>query len=131
MYTVVNLFHLHVSAHAPMKKDLVAASSEPLVLSLLSHGESYGYEIIQKLKALSDGEVNWTDGMLYPVLHRLERKGMLKSRWVRKDNRRRKYYRISAAGRRSLSKEKQDWLLVQRMLQDLWQGQSKGGLGHA
>ena len=56
-------------------KDLVAASATPLVLSILSEGESYGYAIIKRVDELSGGELQWTDGMLYPVLHRLERNG--------------------------------------------------------
>jgi hypothetical protein len=55
-----------------LAKELVAASTEPLILSLLSKGESYGYALIQEVKRLSTDEIEWTDGMLYPVLHRLE-----------------------------------------------------------
>ena len=56
-------------------KDLVAASATPLVLSILSEGENYGYAIIKRVSELSGGELQWTDGMLYPLLHRLERHG--------------------------------------------------------
>ena len=52
-----------------LAKDLVAASTVPLVLAILADGESYGYAIIQRVRELSDGEMEWTDGMLYPVLH--------------------------------------------------------------
>ena len=55
-----------------LSKELVAASAEPLILSLLSKGESYGYAIIQEVRKLSEDQIQWTDGMLYPVLHRLE-----------------------------------------------------------
>ena len=58
-----------------INKDLVAASAAPLVLSILSEGESYGYAILKRVGELSGGELEWTDGMLYPVLHRLERNG--------------------------------------------------------
>ena len=64
-----------------VSKDLVAASSRPLVLSILSRGENYGYAILQEVKRLSKGELLWTDGMLYPVLHRLERDGLIQARW--------------------------------------------------
>jgi hypothetical protein len=50
-----------------LEKELVAASTEPLILSSLSQGESYGYELIQEVKRLSSGKIGWTDGMLYPV----------------------------------------------------------------
>ncbi len=62
-------------------KDLVAASAVPLVLSLLEEGESYGYAILQRVRALSGGDIEWTDGMLYPVLHRLEAQGYIRGRW--------------------------------------------------
>jgi len=52
-----------------LEKELVAASSVPLVLSILAEADSYGYAIIQRVKELSDGKIAWTDGMLYPVLH--------------------------------------------------------------
>src|SRR5580704_6583137 len=68
-------------ADMKLNKDLVAAYAAPLVLSLLKDGESYGYAIIQRVRELSGGAVEWTDGMLYPVLHRLEAQGHIKSRW--------------------------------------------------
>src|SRR6266446_9943733 len=82
-----------------LAKELVAASTEPLILSLLAKGESYGYELIQEVKRLSGDEINWTDGMLYPVLHRMEDNGWIKSRWVEMENgRKRKYYSIKNDG---------------------------------
>ena len=64
-----------------INKDLVAASSTPLVLAILAEGDSYGYAILQRVRVLSDGDISWTDGMLYPVLHRLERDGQQKDRF--------------------------------------------------
>src|ERR1700728_2339940 len=64
-----------------IRKELVAASAEPLILSLLAKGESYGYAIIQEVKLRSEGKLQWTDGMLYPVLHRMENRGLIKARW--------------------------------------------------
>jgi DNA-binding PadR family transcriptional regulator len=62
-------------------KDLVAASASPLVLAILAGGESYGYAILKRVSELSGGELVWTDGMLYPLLHRLERLGHVDARW--------------------------------------------------
>ena len=56
-----------------ISKDLVAASAAPLVLAILAEGDSYGYAIIKRVSELSGGHLRWTDGMLYPVLHRLDR----------------------------------------------------------
>src|SRR5680860_750493 len=70
-------------------KDLVAASATPLVLAILGEGENYGYAIIKRVEELSGGELQWTDGMLYPVLHRLERNGLVKASWGRSESGRR------------------------------------------
>ena len=102
-------------------KDLVAASSRPLVLSILSDGESYGYAIIQRVREMSDGQMQWTDGMLYPVLHRLEREGLIVSEWKKADTgRRRKYYRVNASGKKALNEERKQWALVNKTLNKLW-----------
>ncbi len=102
-------------------KALVAASSKPLILSILKHGESYGYEIIKQVEELSGGELEWTDAMLYPVLHRMEGDGFIQSKWVKADNgRRRKYYELTSAGREELEAEKSQWLNVHEALKQLW-----------
>ena len=98
-----------------------SASSKPLILSILSEGESYGYEITRKVRALSEGGLEWTDGMLYPVLHRLERGGLIVSEWKKSDTgRERKYYRLSSTGRRSLQVERRQWLTVHNTLCKIW-----------
>ena len=105
----------------PLSKDLTAASSIPLILSILSQGENYGYEIIQKVHLLSDGAVEWTDGMLYPVLHKMEKRGLVDAYWKVADNgRKRKYYRINEQGRRQLQKEQSAWNLVNSIFNQLW-----------
>lgn len=108
-------------------KDLVAASSTPLVLAILTEGESYGYAILKRVRELSDGEIEWTDGMLYPLLHRLQRLGYVTTEWRTPDaGRRRKYYAITDAGRSALADHQRQWLTVARALGDLWNG--PGGL---
>jgi PadR family transcriptional regulator len=100
-----------------LRKELVAASAEPLILSILSHGESYGYAIIQEIKTRSENRMAWTDGMLYPVLHRLERKGQIKSRWVEAESgRKRKYYSLKQPGRKALVEHRAHWNLVHSVL---------------
>lgn len=99
-------------------KDLVAASATPLVLSILSEGESYGYAIIKRVDELSGGEIQWTDGMLYPVLHRLERKGYVAASWGKSEaGRRRKYYRLTNEGSEELARQRQQWRVVSSALQ--------------
>ena len=102
-------------------KDLVAASSTPLVLSILAEGESYGYAIIRRVAELSGGHLQWTDGMLYPVLHRLERVGHVKAQWkVAESGRRRRYYRITSGGRQQLVEERRQWQAVDATLRGIW-----------
>ncbi len=102
-------------------KELVAASSRPLVLSILSEGENYGYEIIRRVRELSGGGWRWTDGMLYPVLHRLEREGLVTSDWRAPDGgRRRKYYQLKTDGKRALAAERDQWTAVNATLERLW-----------
>ena len=104
-----------------IEKELVAASTEPLILSLLAKGESYGYELIQEVKELSGEKITWTDGMLYPVLHRMEDNGWIKSRWVEMENgRKRKYYRITKKGRAELAAQRQQWKAVDGTLKGIW-----------
>ena len=104
-----------------VSKDLVAASSRPLVLSILAKGENYGYAIIQQVRRLSNEQLNWTDGMLYPVLHRLEREGLITSEWKEAESgRQRKYYRLIKKGRAALEWERQQWELVHQTLTSIW-----------
>jgi PadR family transcriptional regulator PadR len=104
-----------------ISKALVAASTKPVILSILLAGESYGYQIIQKVKNLSGGRVDWADGMLYPVLHRLEKDGLIRSRWkVSEEGRLRKYYVVTALGRKELESEKSQWQSVHELLTQLW-----------
>ncbi len=102
-------------------KDLVAASATPLVLAILAEKDSYGYAIIKRVAELSGGHLQWTDGMLYPVLHRLERLGFVTARWGESEcGRRRKYYRITRQGRAQLVAERQRWQMVDDTLRGIW-----------
>lgn len=108
-----------------ISKELMAASTRPLILTILKRGESYGYQIIQDVKELSGGTLEWSDGMLYPVLHKLQKDGCIDSRWeVSDEGRRRKYYSLTESGRQELAEAKQQWLNVHVVLQKLW-GPSK------
>ncbi|PHX96269.1 MAG: PadR family transcriptional regulator [Gemmatimonadetes bacterium] len=104
-----------------INKDLVAASSTPIVLAILAEADSYGYAILLRVRELSGGRMEWTDGMLYPVLHRLERLGYVTGRWESAENgRRRKYYRISSEGRAQLAEEQRQWQAVNATLRGIW-----------
>jgi PadR family transcriptional regulator, regulatory protein PadR len=108
-----------------INKDLVAASSTPIVLAILAEGDSYGYAILQRVREFSRGRMEWTDGMLYPVLHRLERLGHIEARWeVAETGRRRKYYRITPGGRAQLEEERRQWQAVDATLRGIWRALS-------
>lgn len=104
-----------------LPKPLVAASFEPLVLALLGRGETYGYEIIQRVQELSDGRITWSANRLYPLLHDLENRGLAASTWTHDGpGPGRKYYRLTEKGERALAQAKQDWVDVYALLARLW-----------
>jgi PadR family transcriptional regulator PadR len=103
-------------------KDLIAASATPLVLAMLAEGESYGYAILKRVRALSGGELEWSDGMLYPLLHRLRRLGYVTTEWRAPEGRRRKYYMITDDGRTALADHQRQWVTVTRAMNGVWPG---------
>jgi PadR family transcriptional regulator, regulatory protein PadR len=107
-----------------LSKELVAASTVPIVLSILEEGESYGYALIQRVRELSDNKIAWTEGMLYPVLHWMEDQKLIESHWLEAETgRKRKYYRLLRDGRNALETEREQWLTVHRTLAKLWKPQ--------
>lgn len=105
-----------------LTRTMVAASTKPIILTLLLNGEDYGYSIIQRVKALSEGAITWSDTMLYPFLKRLEDDGLLASRWrISEGGRLRKYYSITEKGRADCEAERRQWRQVQATLAALWE----------
>jgi PadR family transcriptional regulator PadR len=104
-------------------KDLVAASATPMVLGILAEGASYGYAILRRINELSGGELDWTEGLLYPLLHRIERLGYVESSWQSvAGERRRKYYRITNKGLAELAEQRRQWDTVVDALEEIWLG---------
>jgi len=104
-----------------LSKELVAASTVPLVLSVLTEGETYGYALIQRVRDLSNGRIGWTEGMLYPVLHWMEGEDLIEAEWRDAETgRKRKYYRLRKEGRKALQQEQEQWLTVHDTLSKLW-----------
>lgn len=99
-------------------KDLIATSATPLVLAILAEGESYGYAILKRVSEHSDGELEWTDGMLYPVIERL---GFVVVRWRMSEiGRRRRYFRFTQEGRLPLREQCRQWEVVDSTLRSIW-----------
>ena len=104
-----------------ISKDLTAASATPLILAILRREESYGYAIIKKVKEISEDRVEWSEGMLYPVLHRLESQKYISSSWRESESgRKRKYYSITESGRAELARQKEQWETVHSVLSESW-----------
>ena len=105
-----------------VSKNLMAASTKPLILAILARREMYGYQIIQQVIELSGGTLEWSEGMLYPVLHKLEKEKLVRSQWrISENGRRRKYYKLTDQGLKELEKEKSQWKKVNELLSNLWE----------
>jgi len=104
-----------------ISKELVGASSIPLILTILEDGENYGYQIIQRVKEMSGGQIEWKDGTLYPILHKLEKKELIVSFWKAAENgRKRKYYKLKEQGKSALATEKHNWLEMNQIFMNAW-----------
>jgi len=107
-----------------VSKELVGASAAKIILSVLAQGDSYGYDMLQKVKELSNKQIKWNEGSIYPVLKKMETLGLIRSYWIMQDNERpRKYYNLLDAGKAELQNKKDEWNLVNAMLTKLWNPQ--------
>lgn len=105
-----------------ISKNLMAASTKPLILAILAKGEIYGYQVIQNVISLSGGTLDWSEGMLYPVLHRLEKENFIRAQWkISENGRKRKYYSLTELGKMELEKERREWIRVHELLSSLWE----------
>lgn len=96
-----------------VSKALVAASTKPLVLAILRRRENYGYQIIQSVRELSGGKLEWSEPMLYPLLKRMERDGLIRSEWkLTESNRFRRYFRLTERGLREQEHDRAEWSMV-------------------
>ena len=107
-------------------KELVGASTGVLILGVLRRGSSYGYDIVRQVNEVAGGKFTWQEGTVYPVLHKLEREGLIRSRWKESDSgRRRKYYAITQAGQSALEDGTRQWEVFHQMIARL------AGVSHA
>lgn len=104
-----------------ISKELIGASAMPIILSILKNGDSYGYEIVQKVKKLANEEISWQEASIYPVLKKMENSGLIESYWrVEPPERPRKYYKILDQGKEQLIQNKLEWKTVFSVLEKLW-----------
>jgi PadR family transcriptional regulator PadR len=93
----------------PFASELVKGSTELLVLSLLRGRAMHGYEIIKEIRTRSEGHLRVGEGSLYPLLHRLEREGLVTAEWGARSGRDRRYYRLTPRGEAALDERRQVW----------------------
>ncbi len=104
-----------------ISKELIGASAIPIILSILKNGDNYGYEIVLKVKQLTNNEIKWKEASIYPVLKKLESKGYIKSYWkVQNNERPRKYYTILAEGKKQFEHNMHEWELINSLFGKLW-----------
>ncbi len=104
-------------------KDLIAASTIPIILSLLKRGDNYGYQLIKDVQEISGGALQWKEGSLYPVLIKLEKKGLITSYIKKEEGRNRKYYALKQDGRTRLAQLQNDWEMIHHTLNNLWKNE--------
>ncbi len=104
-----------------ISKELIGASAAPIILSVLKKGDSYGYEIVMKVKELTNDQLKWNEASIYPVLKKLESRGLIKSYWkVLENERPRKYYIILAEGEKQFELNMHEWQIVNSLFGKLW-----------
>lgn len=93
-----------------MRGDTLKGHLDLLILSIAGRGPAHGYAIIEDIRRRSGGALDLQEGTVYPVLHRLERSGLLRSRWRVEEGRRRRLYELTASGRRALAEAREEWV---------------------
>ena len=94
---------------------------DPVILAVLASDALHGYAVIEELKARSGGELDLAEGTVYPALHRLERRGLLRSSWTTAEGRRSRVYRLTASGRRELASRTREWRTFARVVDGVLQ----------
>ena len=108
-----------------ISKDLVAASTIPIILSLLEQRDNYGYQLIKDVQRISGGSLQWKEGSLYPVLIKLEKKRLISSYIKKEDGRNRKYYSLNQPGKHALDQLKSEWANINQIMTTLWNTQPR------
>lgn len=107
-----------------INKELLKGSTSTLILGLLENESMYGYQIIKEILLKSNGVFEFKEGTLYPILHSLEKDDFVKSFWCKSnEGRRRKYYKITAEGKKHLAQKKQEWDTFKKAVDTIvWEG---------
>ena len=101
--------------------ELIGATASSMVLAILKEGDSYGYEIVHKMKEMTEGKLKWQEATIYPILKHLENEGMITSYWKTDAGvRARRYFAIQEKGIEKLYENKKEWNLAQLIIGKLW-----------
>jgi PadR family transcriptional regulator len=92
-----------------LRSEVLKGHVDLLILATLRSGPLHGYGIVEKLRDESEGAFELAEGTVYPALYRLERAGLLASRWTQAEGRRRRVYRLTRRGRAELDRERKEW----------------------
>jgi transcriptional regulator len=104
------------------KVDLLQGTLEMLILKSLSTGSLHGYDVVTRIRQMSDNVLTVQEGSLYPALHRMEERGLIESEWgLSENNRRAKYYKLTKAGRKQLENEATDWAVLSKAISKVMQ----------
>lgn len=107
-----------------MSKELIKGNTSTLILSLLDEKTMYGYELIKVLEQKSNGLFSFKEGAIYPILHNLEKKGLIVSYWGEGNgNRKRKYYDINDKGRKFVKEKKEEWTVFKTTVDQVLNGE--------
>jgi len=102
-----------------MRADLLRGHLDGLLLSALGEAPAHGYALIERLAECSGQAFELPEGTVYPALHRLERDGMIDSRWSSESGRRRRVYHLTARGRRAGEQARTEWRVFARAMDDV------------
>jgi DNA-binding PadR family transcriptional regulator len=102
------------------RKELVGSTTATLILSVLNTGSAHGYEIVRRINGLSGGIFEWQEGTIYPALHKLEAKELIRGEWVEAANRKmRRVYAITDEGRRALISDAKEWSVYSKAVESI------------
>ena len=102
------------------RRELVGSTTATLILSVLNSGSAHGYEIIRRINELSDGIFEWQEGTIYPALHKLEGKELIRGQWVEASNgKMRRVYSLTDGGKRALIANAKEWNVYSKAVENI------------
>ena len=109
------------------ERDLLRGNLDLMILSIISGEPKYGYLIQKRLKSATDDRAGLTAGTLYPILHRMEAAGLIRSTWESESGRKRKWYQLTAKGERKLTSQAKEWEQFTQCVSNLLKSALPGG----